>query len=72
MTVVPINCPSCGVKISPGRERCPRCRAVLTGPDPAATPKHSQKLMAISAILILLFAAILLFLWYSGPSSSGG
>jgi uncharacterized paraquat-inducible protein A len=66
---VPINCPNCGAKVSAGRDRCPRCRAVLRADEPAHNPKHSQRLMAITAVLILLFAAVLLFLWYSGPSA---
>jgi uncharacterized paraquat-inducible protein A len=67
---IPINCPNCGAKVSAGRDRCPRCRATLRAAEPVNDPKHSQRLMAITAILIVLFAAILLFLWYSTPASS--
>jgi uncharacterized paraquat-inducible protein A len=66
----PINCPNCGAKISAGRDRCPRCRHVLRAQPPAKDPRHSQKLMAITAVIILVFAAILLFLWYSTPAGS--
>jgi hypothetical protein len=44
---------------------------VLHAKAPAADPRQSQRLMAITAVLILIFAAVILFLWYSGPSSAG-
>lgn len=63
MSDEPIKCPSCGAKVSGGRERCPRCRALLAVPTESA-PQHNPKLMLITAGLVLAFALGIFYLWY--------
>ena len=70
MSEIPIICPNCGAKLRAGRDRCPRCRARLAAAETVRDPKQSQRLMAITAVIILIFVAILLFLWYSSPATA--
>jgi Flp pilus assembly protein TadD len=68
----PVICSNCGAKFAGGRSRCPRCRAVLDLPDPGAAERRSQRLLLVSALLILAFGAGLFFLWQSGRAPSAG
>jgi Flp pilus assembly protein TadD len=50
---------------------------VLATPDPGAAKRRSRRLALASALIVLAFAAGLVFLWYSGssgssPGSAGG
>jgi tetratricopeptide (TPR) repeat protein len=43
----------------------------MAAPDPAIASQRSQRLMIITIVLVLVFGAVLLFLWYTGsPESS--
>lgn len=66
MNDAPIICPNCGAKSSAGRTRCPRCRGELAPAEAPVDSRRSQRLLGITAGIILLFAAVLFFLWYSG------
>ena len=66
-----IICPTCGSKIRAGRKKCPRCRAVLTAPDPKITAAQSRKLTRAAAILAGAFALVVIVLWFMrGPATS--
>src|SRR6185503_8755758 len=56
-------CEKCGAKLRPGRERCPRCRAFVTVPNPAREREASRKLAAISAVVAGTFVVLLAGLW---------
>jgi tetratricopeptide (TPR) repeat protein len=56
-------CQNCGAKVRGDRARCPRCRAHLTAPDPAATAASSRKLARAAAVVVGVFALILGVLW---------
>jgi tetratricopeptide (TPR) repeat protein len=58
-----IVCEKCGSKLRPGRERCPRCRAFVTVPDPARERETSRKLAIISAALAASFVVVVAGLW---------
>jgi tetratricopeptide (TPR) repeat protein len=58
-----IICEKCGSKLRPGRERCPRCRAFVTVPDPARERETSRKLASISAALAASFVVVVAGLW---------
>jgi tetratricopeptide (TPR) repeat protein len=62
----PIICPNCGAKTSAGRTRCPRCRGELAPAEAAVDSRRSQRLLGITVGIVLVFAAVLFFLWYSG------
>ena len=59
----PIICEKCGAKLRPGRDRCPRCRAFITTPDPARAAAESRKLIKITAVFVGLFSLLLAGLW---------
>jgi cytochrome c-type biogenesis protein CcmH/NrfG len=64
----PVKCPNCGAKLREGYARCPRCRASL---EPAVTPddpRRSRLLIRLTSAIVVLFAGVVLVLWYSGPS----
>jgi tetratricopeptide (TPR) repeat protein len=66
-----IICPTCGSKIRAGRKKCPRCRAVLTAPDPKIAAAQSRKLTRAAAILAGVFALTVIVLWFlRGPAPS--
>ena len=52
-----------GSKLRPGREKCPRCRAVVTVPDPAAAGAASKRLATVAAVLSGAFVLLLIGLW---------
>jgi len=58
-----IVCQKCGAKLRPGRERCPRCRAFVTVPNPAREREKSRKLATISAVLAGGFVVLVAGLW---------
>lgn len=58
-----IICEKCGAKVRPGRDRCPRCRAFITPPDPARAAAESRKLAKIAAIIAGTFVVLLIGLW---------
>lgn len=58
-------CPKCSAKVRPDRDRCPRCRAYLTAPDPALSAAASRRLMHGAAILVGLFVLTVAVLWLS-------
>jgi tetratricopeptide (TPR) repeat protein len=58
-----IICAKCGSKLRPGREKCPRCRAVVTVPDPAAAVAASKRLATVAAVLSGAFVLLLIGLW---------
>lgn len=57
------TCPNCGVKVSAGRRRCPRCHARLTQADPARAAAASRKLARIAAAILGGFLLVLAGLW---------
>lgn len=66
-----IICQTCGSKIRAGRKKCPRCRAVLTAPDPKIAAAQSRKLTRAAAILAGAFALVVIVLWFMrGPAPS--
>ena len=66
-----IICQTCGSKIRAGRKKCPRCRAVLTAPDPKIAAAHSRKLTRAAAIVAGAFALVVIVLWFMrGPAIS--
>ena len=56
-------CQKCGAKVRRDRARCPRCRAYLTAPDPAATAASSRKLARAAAVVVGAFGLVLVTLW---------
>lgn len=58
-----IVCEKCGAKLRPGRDRCPRCRAFVTAPDPARAAAESRKLLKIAGVLVGGFLLLLAGLW---------
>jgi Flp pilus assembly protein TadD len=64
------TCAHCGAKFRADRERCPRCRAVIVAPDPAAAAAKSRQLKHISAGLVGVFLLALAVMWVSGESGS--
>ncbi len=62
-----IICEKCGSKVRPGRERCPRCRAFITRPDPAAVAASSRKLALVAAGVSAAFVLVLAGLWITRP-----
>ena len=66
-----IICAKCGSKVRQGRERCPRCRAFITVPDPARAAAASKRLATIAAGVSGAFVLVLLVLWFlRGPATS--
>ncbi len=63
-----IVCEKCGAKFSDSRDRCPRCRAVIVAPDPAAAAANSKQLTRISAGLVGVFLVALAVMWVRGES----
>jgi tetratricopeptide (TPR) repeat protein len=63
-------CEKCGAKFRADRERCPRCRAVIVAPDPAAAVAKSRQLSRISAGLVAVFLVALAVMWVRGESGS--
>jgi len=63
---VALICATCGAKLRPDRDRCPRCRAVVTVSDPAKAAAASQRLLRASAVLVGMFAVVLIALWLRG------
>ncbi|MGH9309424.1 MAG: tetratricopeptide repeat protein [Vicinamibacterales bacterium] len=68
MSDAPVKCPNCGAKLREGHTRCPRCRAPLEPSVTPDNPQRSRRLLGLTAALVLLFAGVLLFVWYSGRS----
>lgn len=65
MTKGAIICQQCGAKLRSTRARCPRCRALITGP-PAPEPRLSKRATAIGgAALAMAIVATLAILWPS-------
>jgi tetratricopeptide (TPR) repeat protein len=60
-----IICPSCGSKIRAGRQKCPRCRALLQAPDPSIAAARSRTLARAAAILAGAFALVVIALWFT-------
>jgi tetratricopeptide (TPR) repeat protein len=58
-----VTCQACGAKIRADRDRCPRCRARLTGPNPAAAAASSRRFARIAAIVAGVFALAVVVLW---------
>ena len=58
-----VVCAKCGAKVRPGRERCPRCRAFVTVPNPARERATSRKLATITAAIAGSFVVLLAALW---------
>jgi Flp pilus assembly protein TadD len=58
-----IICEKCGAKVRPGRDRCPRCRAFVTVPDPARAREDSRRLASVAAVLVGCFVLVLVALW---------
>ena len=65
-----IVCEKCGAKFRDSRDRCPRCRAVIVAPDPAAAAANSKQLTRISAGLVGVFLVGLAVMWVRGESSA--
>jgi protein O-GlcNAc transferase len=58
-----VVCQNCGAKVRDDRNRCPRCRAHLTRPDPAVAAASSRRLMRVTAIVVGVFALAIAVLW---------
>jgi Flp pilus assembly protein TadD len=65
-----VICAKCGAKVRSGRERCPRCRAFVTVPDPAVAAARSKTLAMSAAALSGAFVLLVIGLWISGGSAS--
>jgi tetratricopeptide (TPR) repeat protein len=64
-----IICAKCGSKVRPDRDRCPRCRAFMTVPDPAAAAALSRKLAKSAAALSGAFLLLVVGLWITRDSA---
>lgn len=64
-----IICAKCGAKVRPERDRCPRCRAFVTVPDPAVAAARSRKLARSAAALSGAFVLLVIGLWISRGST---
>ena len=64
-----ITCATCGSRVRPGRDRCPRCRAFVAVPDPAAAAAQSRKLAQSAAVLSGAFVLLVIGLWISRGST---
>ncbi len=58
-----IVCAKCGAKVRQGRDRCPRCRAFITVPNPARDRETSRKLATITAVIAGSFVLFVAGLW---------
>jgi len=58
-----IICANCGAKLRPGRDRCPRCRALVKGADPAREAADSRKLARIAGIVFGSFVLVIAGMW---------
>jgi Flp pilus assembly protein TadD len=58
-----IVCAKCGAKLRPGRQRCPRCRAFITVPDPAREREKSRTLATMTAVMVGSFVLFVAGLW---------
>jgi tetratricopeptide (TPR) repeat protein len=65
-----IVCAKCGSKVRPGREKCPRCRALVTVPDPAVAVAASKRLATVAAVLSGAFVLLLIGLWIARGSTT--
>jgi tetratricopeptide (TPR) repeat protein len=66
-----VACPSCGAKLRPGHDRCPRCRVWLIERDPEAQAARSKQLSRVIAGLVGTFLIIVSTLWLmSEPAPS--
>jgi tetratricopeptide (TPR) repeat protein len=65
-----IICAKCGSKVRPGREKCPRCRAVVTVPDPAVAVAASKRLATVAAVVSGAFVLLLIGLWVARGSTA--
>jgi tetratricopeptide (TPR) repeat protein len=65
-----IICAKCGSKVRPGREKCPRCRAVVTVPDPAVAVAASKWLATVAALVSGAFVLLLIGLWVARGSTT--
>ena len=64
MTKGAIVCAACGAKVSATRERCPRCRAVLTAAKEPSEVQLSGGAGKIAAgVLAVAFIATVVILW---------
>ncbi len=59
MNIEATTCPNCGVKLSAGRRRCPRCHARLTQADPAKAAAASRTLARVAAMILGGFLMVL-------------
>jgi tetratricopeptide (TPR) repeat protein len=57
-------CGQCGAKVSTDRGRCPRCRAILTPPDPSLAAASSARLRTIAGALAAAFLIVAAVLWF--------
>ena len=64
-----VVCPACGSKIRAHRRKCPRCHALLAGPDPAIAAAQSRKLARAAAGLLGGFAVLVIALWFMRGAS---
>jgi Flp pilus assembly protein TadD len=58
-----VACPSCGAKLRPGHDRCPRCRVWLIERDPEAQAARSKQFTRVIAGLVGTFLLIVSGLW---------
>ena len=68
-----IICTNCGSKVRSGRERCPRCRAVIVAPDPARIVAKGKNLTRAAGAVSAVFVLVLAVLWLTSdpaPSSA--
>lgn len=74
-----VLCPSCGIKVRAGRDRCPRCRQPLllaspapAGPQPAAglAPPSGAFLTVVAAAVLLIAGAAGFALWRAGEPTA--
>ena len=66
-----VACPSCGAKLRPGHDRCPRCRVWLIERDPEAQAARSKHFSRVIAGLVGTFLIVVAALWLvSEPAPS--
>jgi len=64
------TCQECGAKVRGDRNRCPRCRASIAGPDPARPAVASRRPARAAAVVVGLFALTIAGLWLTSEPAA--
>jgi tetratricopeptide (TPR) repeat protein len=64
------SCASCGSKLAVSRERCPKCRALVTPVGVVPNAAHSRRLVRATVGLSAVFGLVLAGLWLTQPGAA--